>query len=61
MIGSIGKFNGWQGNPTLNFTRKTVLHESWSDECDITFLSEIQCGIHESGIEFFLNHISQLK
>jgi len=48
-------------NSTLNFARKTILHESRSDECDIVFSSEIQCGIHGSGIEIFLNLISHSK
>jgi len=35
-----------------------IPHESWSDECTISFSSEIYCGINESGYEFSLNHIA---
>jgi len=35
--------------------------EKWSNSCNIVFSSEIQCGIHKSGIEFFLNRISHSK
>ena len=39
-------------NSTVNFTL------SLSDEYDIGFLSEIYFGIHQFGIEFFLNRMS---
>ena len=45
----------------MNFTRKTISHESRSDECDIVFSSEIQRGIPESENEFSLNLIADKK
>jgi hypothetical protein len=42
----------------LNFTSKTILPESRSDEGDISFPSEIQSGIPESANEFSLNRIA---
>ena len=34
------------------------MHESWSDEGDIRFSSEIYFGIYQFGNEFFLNRMS---
>ena len=37
---------------------KPISHESWSNECDVGFSSEIYYGIHWLGHEFFLNRMS---
>ena len=42
----------------VNFTLKTISHESQSNECDIGFSSEIYFGIHHFGNEFLLNRMS---
>jgi len=57
------KFMRYEIHEKIQFLTREF-HIEFHEKNDIVFsseINEIQCGIHESGIEFFLNLISHSK
>jgi len=51
-IAILGKCNGWRENSTLNFTRKTISHELWSNESDIVFQVKFNVELRSHPLNF---------